>query len=289
MQDTALAYLDKRAATDVAFWAMVATPVASLHSRADAVVAAIAQEHPSAAAVAMDSLPGAGSAPGVTMPSYGVEVAGDLLASLRRHEPPVIARCTRGPHHARPAIGVSHRRRSDRQCTARRRYRRTVTVIATAGHVDHGKSSLVLALTGTDPDRLAEEKQRGLTIDLGFAHTTLPSGAELSFVDVPGHVRFLRNMLAGVGGVNACVFVVAATEGWKPQSEEHLRIVELLGCRRASSCSPRSTSSMTTSRSWRTWMWPTTSRGRSWQMRRSSQCPPPREWGSTSCATNSTR
>ncbi|NND74241.1 MAG: selenocysteine-specific translation elongation factor [Ilumatobacter sp.] len=104
-----------------------------------------------------------------------------------------------------------------------------MTVIATAGHVDHGKSSLVLALTGTDPDRFEEEKRRGLTIDLGFAHTVLPSGAELSFIDVPGHVRFLRNMLAGVGGVTACVFVVAATEGWKPQSEEHLRILELLG------------------------------------------------------------
>ena len=104
-----------------------------------------------------------------------------------------------------------------------------MTVVATAGHVDHGKSSLVLALTGTDPDRFAEEKRRGLTIDLGFAHTALPSGAELSFIDVPGHVKFLRNMLAGVGGVTACVFVVAATEGWKPQSEEHLRILELLG------------------------------------------------------------
>jgi selenocysteine-specific elongation factor len=104
-----------------------------------------------------------------------------------------------------------------------------MTVVATAGHVDHGKSSLVLALTGTDPDRFEEEKRRGLTIDLGFAHTTLPSGADLSFIDVPGHVKFLRNMLAGVGGVNACVFVVAATEGWKPQSEEHLRILELLG------------------------------------------------------------
>ncbi len=104
-----------------------------------------------------------------------------------------------------------------------------MTVVATAGHVDHGKSSLVKALTGTDPDRLEEEKRRGLTIDLGFAHTVLPSGAELSFIDVPGHVRFLRNMLAGVGGVTACVFVVAATEGWKPQSEEHLRILELLG------------------------------------------------------------
>lgn len=105
-------------------------------------------------------------------------------------------------------------------------------VVATAGHVDHGKSSLVLALTGTDPDRFEEEKRRGLTIDLGFAHTTLPSGEGISFIDVPGHVRFLRNMLAGVGGVDACVFVVAATEGWKPQSEEHLRILELLGIRR---------------------------------------------------------
>ncbi|MBV8160949.1 MAG: selenocysteine-specific translation elongation factor [Acidimicrobiia bacterium] len=104
-------------------------------------------------------------------------------------------------------------------------------VVATAGHVDHGKSTLVQALTGMDPDRLAEEKERGLTIDLGFAWTTLPSGRTLAFVDVPGHVRFIKNMLAGVGAVDACVFVVAATEGWKPQSEEHLRIVEFLGIR----------------------------------------------------------
>ncbi len=104
-----------------------------------------------------------------------------------------------------------------------------MTVIATAGHVDHGKSSLVLALTGTDPDRLDEEKRRGLTIDLGFAHTELPSGAPLSIVDVPGHVRFLGNMLAGLGGIAATLFVVSATEGWKPQSEEHLRILDLLG------------------------------------------------------------
>ena len=102
-------------------------------------------------------------------------------------------------------------------------------VVATAGHVDHGKSSLVLALTGTDPDRFAEEKRRGLTIDLGFAHAELPSGEGISFIDVPGHIRFLRNMLAGVGGIDACLFVVAATEGWKPQSEEHLRILQLLG------------------------------------------------------------
>jgi selenocysteine-specific elongation factor len=104
-------------------------------------------------------------------------------------------------------------------------------VVATAGHVDHGKSSLVQALTGTNPDRWDEERRRGLTIDLGFAHTTLDGGEGISFIDVPGHVRFLRNMLAGVGGVDACLFVVAATEGWKPQSEEHLRILELVGLR----------------------------------------------------------
>jgi len=104
--------------------------------------------------------------------------------------------------------------------------------VATAGHVDHGKSSLVLALTGTDPDRFPEEKTRGLTIDLGFAFCALASGTEIGFVDVPGHVRFIKNMLAGVGAVDVVLFVVAATEGWMPQSEEHLRILELLGVTR---------------------------------------------------------
>jgi selenocysteine-specific elongation factor len=102
-------------------------------------------------------------------------------------------------------------------------------VVATAGHVDHGKSSLIIKLTGTDPDRLAEEQRRGLTIDLGFAWGTLPSGVEIGFVDVPGHERFVRNMLAGVGPVRLVLFVVAADEGWKPQSEEHLDIVDVLG------------------------------------------------------------
>ena len=104
-------------------------------------------------------------------------------------------------------------------------------VVATAGHVDHGKSTLVRALTGTDPDRWDEEKERGLTIDLGFASMPLPSGRRIAFIDVPGHVRFLKNMLAGVSGVDACVFVVDVAEGWKPQSEEHLRILQLLGLR----------------------------------------------------------
>lgn len=102
-------------------------------------------------------------------------------------------------------------------------------VIATAGHVDHGKSSLVQALTGIDPDRLEEEKRRGLTIDLGFASVRLPSGREVGIVDVPGHERFIKNMLAGVGAITVALFVVAANEGWKPQSQEHLDILDLLG------------------------------------------------------------
>src|SRR3989442_673994 len=102
-------------------------------------------------------------------------------------------------------------------------------VVATAGHVDHGKSALIQRLTGMDPDRWAEEKRRGLTIDLGFAWCELPSGREIGFVDVPGHERFIRNMLAGVGPVRLVLFVVAADEGWKPQSEEHLAIIDVLG------------------------------------------------------------
>ncbi|BBX63917.1 translation elongation factor [Mycobacterium saskatchewanense] len=103
-------------------------------------------------------------------------------------------------------------------------------VIATAGHVDHGKSTLLHRLTGMWPDRLAEEQRRGLTIDLGFAWTEI-EGRELAFVDVPGHERFVANMLAGVGAVPAILFVVAATEGWMPQSEEHLAALDALGVR----------------------------------------------------------
>lgn len=108
---------------------------------------------------------------------------------------------------------------------------RPLHVIATAGHVDHGKSTLVRALTGRDPDRLAEERRRGLTIALGYAWTTLPSGTRLAVVDVPGHERFVPTMLAGVGPVPAVLFVLAADEGWKPQSEEHLAALHALGVR----------------------------------------------------------
>lgn len=104
-----------------------------------------------------------------------------------------------------------------------------MAVVATAGHVDHGKSALVRALTGREPDRWAEERRRGLTIDLGFAWTTLPSGERVAFVDVPGHQRFIGNMLAGLGPAPAVVFVVAADEGWRAQSAEHLAAVDALG------------------------------------------------------------
>ncbi len=102
-------------------------------------------------------------------------------------------------------------------------------VVGTAGHVDHGKSRLVEALTGIDPDRLKEEKEREMTIDLGFAWLTLPSGESVGIVDVPGHRDFIENMLAGVGGIDAALFVVAADEGVMPQTREHLAILDLLG------------------------------------------------------------
>ena len=105
-------------------------------------------------------------------------------------------------------------------------------VVGTAGHVDHGKSTLVEALTGIDPDRLREEKERGMTIDLGFAWLPLPSGNEVSIVDVPGHERFVNNMVAGVGGIDLALLVVAADESVMPQTREHLAILDLLQIRR---------------------------------------------------------
>src|SRR5438132_9516006 len=101
-------------------------------------------------------------------------------------------------------------------------------IVGTAGHIDHGKSALVRALTGTDPDRLKEEKERGITIDLGFAHMDLGGGLVASFVDVPGHERFVKNMLAGAHGIDAVALVVAADESVMPQTREHFDICRLL-------------------------------------------------------------
>jgi selenocysteine-specific elongation factor len=112
-------------------------------------------------------------------------------------------------------------------------------ILGMAGHTDHGKSALVQALTGVDPDRLPEEKTRGMTIDLGFAHLELPSPVnsdavvQLDIVDVPGHASFIKNMVSGVGSIDGALFVVAADDLWMPQSEEHLQILEYLGVRQA--------------------------------------------------------
>ncbi len=102
-------------------------------------------------------------------------------------------------------------------------------VVGTAGHIDHGKSAIVKCLTGTDPDRLPEEKARGMTIDLGFAFYRTPSGTDVAFVDVPGHERFVKNMIAGAGGIDVAMLVVAADDGWMPQSQEHFQVMRLLG------------------------------------------------------------
>src|SRR6516162_8313542 len=102
-------------------------------------------------------------------------------------------------------------------------------IVGTAGHIDHGKTSLVKALTGIDTDRLEEEKRRGITIDLGFAHLQLTPSVRLGFVDVPGHERFVKNMLAGIGGIDLVLFVIAADESIKPLTREHFDICRLLG------------------------------------------------------------
>src|SRR6187397_2502122 len=111
-------------------------------------------------------------------------------------------------------------------------------IVATAGHVDHGKSALIKVLTGTDPDRLPEEKARGITIDLGFAHLALPSPVNsatihVGIVDVPGHEDFVKNMVAGVGTIDLALLIVAADDGWMPQTEEHLQILSYFGVHRA--------------------------------------------------------
>src|SRR6266436_5914433 len=108
----------------------------------------------------------------------------------------------------------------------------THAIIGTAGHIDHGKTALIKALTGQDTDRLKEEKERGISIDLGFAYFTLPDGTRAGIVDVPGHERFIRNMLAGAHGIDLVLFTVAADDGVMPQTEEHLDILHLLGVRR---------------------------------------------------------
>ena len=185
----------------------------------------LAAQLPEAQAVDCIAAVGGGGAPGVELPSAAVSLPESYAAPLRTGTPPVVGRVEGG----RCLLDL---RTVAPGATTRRLVRggAGMYVIATAGHVDHGKSTLVQRLTGMWPDRLAEEQRRGLTIDLGFAWTEI-DGRQFAFVDVPGHERFVANMLAGVGPVPAVMFVVAATEGWMPQSEEHLAALHALGVR----------------------------------------------------------
>ena len=178
---------------------------------------------------------GSGALPVSLLPSAALAlrpVRGSAPQSRRWRAP--CARCrSRSSAASRPAASFSTcaasktRRRSSANSPAL--LRRQAMILATAGHIDHGKTALVRALTGVDADRLPEEKRRGLTIDLGFAYATLPDGTELGFVDVPGHERFLPNMLAGVLSIDRVLLVVAADDGPRPQTLEHLDILELIG------------------------------------------------------------
>jgi len=217
---------------EIPLWTMLSEPQRSVTARARAV----AKAFKGATVRGGHAVAGGGSLPEWAIPSaemvLPVPRAEQIAARLRNGRPPVFARHVGGHGGVRPANGPAARRgppgaghpvrprtgRTSEAPTGPRPFEvtgpeATAGVIATAGHVDHGKSSLIVRLTGIDPDRWAEEKRRGLTIDLGFAWLTLPSGREVGFVDVPGHERFIRNMLAGVGPVRLVVFVVAAGRG----------------------------------------------------------------------------
>ena len=164
---------------------------------------------------------GGGSGPGVVLPGWAVSLPERYAAPLRTGAPAVVGRLEGGRCLLDLRCVPAVRRRRPGAGGAR------MQVIATAGHVDHGKSTLVRALTGMEPDRWAEERRRGMTIDLGYAWTTLASGEQIAFVDVPGHERFATNMLAGVGPVPAVLLVIAADEGWAAQTAEHVRALDM--------------------------------------------------------------
>ncbi len=232
LQTTTLAYLDRRG-NDIPFWRMATTPLADLAIRARSILGQFTDSSGAADRISVidtEALPGGGTLPNARIPSVGLRLRGDLSVGAASRRPTSDRSGRQRPHdHRSPDDRTRPRRSRDLDSRRSAGPADPMTVVATAGHVDHGKSTLIRMLTGTDPDRWEEEKLRGLTIDLGFAGLELPSGRALSFIDVPGHIRFLRNMLAGVGAVQGCLFVVAATEGWKPQTEEHLRILDLLG------------------------------------------------------------
>ena len=147
-------------------------------------------------------------------------------------------------------------------------------IIGTAGHVDHGKTALIKALTGIETDRIKEEKKRGITIELGFAYLDLPDGEKAGIIDVPGHEKFVKNMLAGAGGIDLALLVVAADEGFMPQTREHLGILSLLNISEGIIVVTKRTWSMRTG--WKSSVMRSARRCRApfWKMRRSSLFPP---------------
>ena len=218
---------------------MIAATVDELLVRAAGVLAAMPESMPDRVEIAsMTSAVGGGSLPGETLESVGLRIVGNrpaaLAARLRGADPPVIARVEAGavwldlrtidPAEDAALAGgdrPGHRRGEDRM----------TVVIGTAGHIDHGKTTLLLALTGIDADRLPEERRRGMTIDVGYAHLRLPDGTELDFVDVPGHDRLVGNMLVGAGEIDAAMLVVAADDGPRAQTIEHLALLDALEIR----------------------------------------------------------
>ena len=219
------------AVTRIPVWAMIALTADELRARAEQVAAWIGD---GAQVVPLQSTIGGGSLPGETIPSFGVAIdspsADRLLAAIRRQGRSTGHRADRGwPGRPRPADRRSGTRSRARVQGPGRPPRRTMTVvIGTAGHIDHGKTTLLRALTGIDADRLPEERRRGMTIDVGYAHLALPDGTSLDFVDVPGHDRLVGNMLVGAGEIDAAMLVVAADDGPRAQTLEHLALLDAL-------------------------------------------------------------
>ena len=248
------------AVREIPVWRAIAARADDLRARAEALVARLDGPGDGVRVVALASTVGGGALPGETLPSWGspwaiapaVRIrprsashggsasrgpsAETLLGRLRAGDPAVVGRIEEG-------LVVLDLRTVDPSSRPRPRDRdrgrpgsagagaALTVVIGTAGHIDHGKTSLLRALTGIDADRLPEERRRGMTIDVGYAHLDLPDGTTIDFVDVPGHDRLVGNMLVGAGEIDAALLVVAADDGPRAQTWEHLELLDALGIR----------------------------------------------------------
>ena len=226
-------YRAGRAVEAIPVWRMIATPADELRARAEALAATTGSR---AAVVELRSTVGGGSVPGETLPSFGLALGARSANAPAGGAAPRRAgshRADRGrPRGPRPADGRTRgRRRPRRGHHPGPRPTGMTVVIGTAGHIDHGKTTLLRALTGIDADRLPEEQRRGMTIDVGYAHLAFDDGTELDFVDVPGHDKLVGNMLVGAGEIDAALLVVAADDGPRAQTLEHLALLDALGIR----------------------------------------------------------